>query len=147
MFFTEKSSPDGKIVKGQGLIKEAFITGESIPREKTVGETVYAGSLVEQGDVDIEVTNLVHDTVVARMIDAIENVRDKKAPIEKIGNRFASQFVPISLGLAAVTLLVTGDLRRAITMLVIACPCAAGLATPTAVSASIGQAARKGILH
>lgn len=146
VFHGEKVPLDGKIVKGQGLIKEAFITGESIPREKTVGETVYAGSLVEQGDVDIEVTNLVHDTVVARMIDAIENVRDKKAPIEKIGNRFASQFVPISLGLAAVTLLVTGDLRRAITMLVIACPCAAGLATPTAVSASIGQAARKGIL-
>ena len=70
---------------------------------------------------------------------------EKKAPIEKIGTRFASQFVPISLGIAGLTLLVTGDLRRAITMLVIACPCAAGLATPTAVSASIGQAARKGI--
>ena len=111
-----------------------------------MGEIVYAGSLVEHGDIDIEVTNLVHDTVVARMIDAIENVRESKAPIERVGQRFASKFVPISLGISAVTLLVTGDLRRAITMLVIACPCAAGLATPTAVSASIGQAARKGIL-
>jgi cation-transporting P-type ATPase C len=146
IFATEKVPLDGKIIRGGGLVKEAFITGESIPREKTIGETVYAGSLVEQGEIDIEVTNLVHDTVVAHMIDAIENVRDKKAPIEKIGNRFASQFVPISIGVAGITLLLTGDLRRAITMLVIACPCAAGLATPTAVSASIGQAARKGIL-
>ena len=146
VFQGEKVPLDGKILDGRALINEAFLTGESLPREKTGGESVYAGSLVVQGSVDIEITNLVHDTVVARMIDAIENVRDKKAPIEKIGNRFASRFVPISLGLAGVTLLVTGDLRRAITMLVIACPCAAGLATPTAVSASIGQAARRGIL-
>ena len=142
----EKVPLDGKVVYGSSLVKEAFITGEAIPREKKVGDTVYAGSLVVQGDIDIEVTNLVHDTVVAHMIDAIENVRDKKAPIEKIGNQFAAKFIPISLGLAGGTLLLTGDLRRAITMLVIACPCAAGLATPTAVSASIGQAARKGIL-
>ncbi len=146
IFHTEKVPLDGKIVSGKALIREAFITGEAIPREKTVDETVYAGSLVDHGDIDIEVTNLVHDTVVARMNNAIENVRDSKAPIERVGAKFASQFIPISLGVSAVTLLVTGDLRRAITMLVIACPCAAGLATPTAVSASIGQAARKGIL-
>ncbi len=146
VFQGEKIPLDGKILAGRALINEAFITGESLPREKDAGETVYAGSLLVQGSIDLEVTSLVHDTVVARMIDAIENVRDKKAPIEKIGTRFASQFVPISIGLAGITLLVTGDLRRAITMLVIACPCAAGLATPTAVSASIGQAARRGIL-
>ena len=146
IFHSEKVPLDGRIVHGRALVKESFITGESIPKEKLVGDSVYAGSLVEHGEIDIEVTNLVNETVVARMIDAIENVRDKKAPIEKIGTRFASQFVPISLGIAGATLLVTGDLRRAITMLVIACPCAAGLATPTAVSASIGQAARKGIL-
>ena len=146
IFHSEKVPLDGKVIAGIGVIKEAFITGEAIPKEKREGATVYAGSLVEYGDIDVEVTNLVHDTVVARMIDAIENVRDKKAPIEGVGQRFASKFVPISLGLSAATLLATGDLRRAITMLVIACPCAAGLATPTAVSASIGQAARRGIL-
>ena len=101
VFQSEKVPLDGKIVRGTALVREAFITGEAIPREKTVGEIVYAGSLVERGDIDIEVTNLVHDTVVARMIDAIENVRDKKAPIEKIGTRFAGQFVPISIGIAA----------------------------------------------
>jgi heavy metal translocating P-type ATPase len=146
IFHSEKVPLDGRVIRGQALVREAFITGEAIPKEKRIGDSVYAGSLVESGDIDIEVTNLVHDTVVAQMIDAIENVRERKAPIEKIGTRFASQFVPISLGISGVTLLLTGDLRRAITMLVIACPCAAGLATPTAVSASIGQAARKGIL-
>jgi cation-transporting P-type ATPase C len=146
IFESEKVPLDGKIIHGHAAVKEALITGESLPQEKTIGDTVYAGSIIEQGEIDIEVTNLVHETVIARMIDAIENVRDNKAPIEKIGTRFASQFVPISLGLAGVTLIMTGDLRRAITMLVIACPCAAGLATPTAVSASIGQAARRGIL-
>jgi len=146
IFQSEKVPLDGKIISGTALIKESFITGESIPREKSLDQVVYAGSLVESGEIEIEVTNLVHETVVARMIDAIENVRDKKAPIEKVGARFAARFVPISIGVAGVTLLFTGDLRRAITMLVIACPCAAGLATPTAVSASIGQAARKGIL-
>ena len=146
IFASEKAPLDGKILKGKALVQEAFITGESIPVEKNSGDIVYAGSLISHGEIDIEVTNLVHDTVVARMIDAIENMREQKAPIGKTGARFASHFVPISLGISALTLLLTGDLRRAITMLVVACPCAAGLATPTAVSASIGQAARKGIL-
>jgi len=146
VFHGEKVPLDGRIVKGTAALREAFLTGEAIPREKTVDDTVYAGSLVEHGDIDIEVTNLANETVVARMIDAIENVRDKKAPIERIGNQFAAKFIPVSIGLAAGAFVLTGDFRRAITMLVIACPCAAGLATPTAVSASIGQAARKGIL-
>lgn len=146
VFTSEKIPLDGKVVRGRAAVREAFITGESIPKEKSQGETVYAGSILESGEIDVEVTSLVHETVVARMIDAIENVRDNKAPIEKIGTRFASQFIPISLAVSGSTLLLTGDIRRAITMLVIACPCAAGLATPTAVSASIGQAARRGIL-
>ena len=146
VFHGEKVPLDGKVIRGEGYLKEAFITGEALPRKKAEGDTVYAGSLVDSGEIDIEVTSLVNDTVVARIIHAIENIRDTKAPIEKVGTRFASSFVPISLGLFGVTLLLTGDMRRAITMLVIACPCAAGLATPTAVSASIGQAARRGIL-
>lgn len=146
IFESEKIPLDGKVISGTGLIQEAFITGEAIPKEKTVGSSAYAGSLVMAGEIDLEITNLAHETVVARIIDAIENVRDSKAPIEKVGAKFAEQFVPISLAVAGIAFLVTGDFRRAITMLVIACPCAAGLATPTAVSASIGQAARKGIL-
>jgi cation-transporting P-type ATPase C len=146
VFESEKVPLDGKVMLGSGYAKEDFITGESIPKEKILDSSVYAGSLLENGQIDLSVTNLFNETVVARMINAIENVRDHKAPIERIGDKFASNFVPISLGLAGATLLATGDVKRAITMLVIACPCAAGLATPTAVSASIGQAARRGIL-
>jgi cation-transporting P-type ATPase C len=146
VFQGEKVPLDGKIIRGTGALQEAFITGEAIPREKLEGETVYAGSVLAAGEIDVQVTSLVSDTVVARMVDIIENLRDRKAPIERIGNRFASKFVPISIGASVLTLMMAGDLRRAITMLVIACPCAAGLATPTAVSAAIGQAARKGIL-
>ena len=146
IFESEKVPLDGKIIFGSGFVKEAFLTGESIPKEKIENSSVYAGSILENGQMDIEVTNIANETVVARMINAIENVRENKAPIERVGDRFASQFVPISIGVAGVTLLATGDVKRAITMLVIACPCAAGLATPTAVSASIGQAARRGIL-
>lgn len=146
VFHGEKVALDGKIVRGTGLLKESFLTGEAVPKEKTLGDVVYAGSVLEAGEIDVEVTNLAHDTVVATMIDAIENLRDNKAPIEKVGAKFASKFVPISIGISVATLIVTRDIRRAITMLVIACPCAAGLATPTAVSASIGQIARKGVL-
>ena len=146
VFHGEKVPLDGKIARGTGALQEAFITGEAIPREKSEGETVYAGSVLAAGEIDVQVTSLAHDTVVARIVDIIENLRDRKAPIERVGDRFASKFVPISIGASGLTFLATGDLRRAITMLVIACPCAAGLATPTAVSAAIGQAARKGIL-
>ena len=146
VFGGEKVPLDGTIVAGHGLLREAFLTGEAMPRQKSLDDEVYAGSLLEEGQIDVRVRNMITETVVARMIDAIENVRANKAPIEKVGNRFAAKFIPISIGIAGATLILTGDLRRAITMLVIACPCAAGLATPTAVSASIGQAARRGIL-
>jgi len=146
IFAGEKVPLDGTIIDGEALVREAFLTGEAMPTRKQPGAEVYAGSLLESGQIDVRVRNLVTETVVARMIDAIENVRANKAPIEKVGNRFAAKFIPISIGISVVTLVLTGDLRRAITMLVIACPCAAGLATPTAVSASIGQAARRGIL-
>lgn len=146
IFHFEKVPLDGKVVAGEALVQESFLTGEALPKEKRVGDTVYAGSLVESGEIDVEVTSLVHETLIARMVAAVQDLQERRAPIERIANRFASRFVPISLGLAAATLLLTRDWTKAVTMLVIACPCAAGLATPTAVSASIGGAAKRGIL-
>ncbi|WP_394828790.1 heavy metal translocating P-type ATPase [Pendulispora albinea] len=146
IFHFEKVPLDGKIVAGQALVQESFLTGEALPKEKRAGDTVYAGSIVESGELDVEVTSLVHETLIARMVAAVQDLQEKRAPIEAIGNRFASRFVPISLGLAGLTLLITRNWTKAITMLVIACPCAAGLATPTAVFASIGGAAKRGIL-
>ncbi len=146
IFHFEKVPLDGKVVSGRALVQESFLTGEALPKEKLAGDTVYAGSMVESGELDVEVTSLVHETLIARMVAAVQDMQDRRAPIEAIGNRFASRFVPISLALSGITLLVTRNWTKAITMLVIACPCAAGLATPTAVFASIGGAAKRGIL-
>ncbi len=146
VFHFEKVPLDGKVLRGEALVQESFITGEALPKAKRAGDTVYAGSMVEQGEVDIQVTSVVHETLVARMVASVHSTQERRAPIERIGSRFASRFVPVSLGLAGMTLLVTRDWYKAVTMLVIACPCAAGLATPTAVSASIAGAAKKGIL-
>ncbi|MBK7772740.1 MAG: cation-translocating P-type ATPase [Sandaracinaceae bacterium] len=142
----ERVPLDGLIREGQGLVREAVITGESTPVEKRVGDHVYAGSVLVRGDLVIEVTNESDATVIAQMVDAIENVREHKADVERVGQRFASKLIPVSIGISALTFLVTRDWRRSVTMLVIACPCAAGLATPTAVAAAIGSAARRGIL-
>jgi cation-transporting P-type ATPase C len=146
VFHFEKVPLDGKVIAGKAFVQESFLTGEALPKGKNVGDTVYAGSIVESGEIDVEVTSLVHETLVARMVAAVQDLQEKRAPIERVGSRFASRFVPLSLGLAGLTLLVTRDWTKAVTMPVIACPCAAGLATPTAVSASIGGAARRGIL-
>jgi manganese/zinc-transporting P-type ATPase C len=146
VFHFEKIPLDGKVVAGEALVQESFITGEALPRVKRAGDTVYAGSLVEKGEIEVQVTSVVHETLVARMVASVQSTQERRAPIERIGARFASRFVPVSLGLAGATLLLTRDWYKAVTMLVIACPCAAGLATPTAVSASIAGAARKGIL-
>jgi heavy metal translocating P-type ATPase len=146
VFASERVPLDGKIVKGTAAIQESYLTGEPIAKEKSVSDFVYAGSMVESGEIDIEVENLATETVMAKMIHSVESLRENKAPIEKFGTKFASKFVPISLGTSGLVYLFTRDWQRAVTALVIACPCAAGLATPTAVSASIGKAAKKGIL-
>ncbi len=146
VFHFEKVPLDGKVLRGEALVQESFITGEALPKRKLPGDTVYAGSILEKGELDVQVTSVVHETLVARMVASVQSTQERRAPIERIGSRFASRFVPVSLGLAGVTLLLTRDWYKAVTMLVIACPCAAGLATPTAVSASIAGAAKKGIL-
>lgn len=146
VFHFEKIPLDGKVMSGEALVQESFITGEALPVAKRVGATVYAGSIVESGEIEVEVTSVVHETLVARMVASVQDTQKSRAPIERVGARFAGRFVPVSLALSGVTLLVTRNWYKAVTMLVIACPCAAGLATPTAVSASIAGAARKGIL-
>lgn len=137
---------DGTIVGGQGTINEAPITGESMPAMKVSGDAVFAGTVLLSGSVRVRVERVGRDTAVGRLIARVEQARDLRAPIQTIGDRFSERFVPTSFALAAGVFLVTGDPYRALTMLLIACPCAAGLATPTAVSAAIGNGARRGIL-
>jgi len=137
---------DGTIVSGEATINEAPITGESMPVVRSAGDGVYAGTILMAGAIRIRVTGVGADTVVGKLIERVELAHALRPQIQTIGDGFAKKVVPSSLLAAGLVLLVTRDPRRALTMLLVACPCAAGLATPTAVSASIGNSARRGIL-
>jgi cation-transporting P-type ATPase C len=137
---------DGVIEWGAATVNEAPITGESMPVIRREGDEIYAGSVLLAGTIRIRVTGTGTDTVVGKMIERVEQAQALRPEIQKVGDRFAKTVVPASFVSAAFVLFVTRDPRRALTMLLVACPCAAGLSTPTAVSASIGNSARRGIL-
>lgn len=137
---------DGIIVDGQGTINEAPITGESMPVMKGNGAPVYAGTVLLSGRIEVKVERTGNDTAVGRLIRRVEEARELRAPIQTVGDEFSRRFVPASFAMSGAVLLLTGDAYRALTMLLIACPCAVGLATPTAVSAAIGNGARRGVL-
>jgi len=142
----EKIPVDGVIELGDGTINEAAITGESMPVERVAGGRVFAGTLLMAGKLRVRVESVGAETAIGRLIAAVERAQKLKPRIQTVGERFAAKFVPFSFILAGTVLLLTGNPVQALTMLLIACPCAAGLATPTAVSASVGNSARRGIL-
>jgi len=142
----EKIPVDGVIELGEGTINEAAITGESMPVERAIAGRVYAGTLLMAGKLRVRVEGVGSDTAIGRLITAVEQAQKLKPRIQTVGERFAAKFIPFSFILAGTVLLLTGNPVQALTMLLIACPCAAGLATPTAVSASVGNSARRGIL-
>ena len=142
----EKIPIDGKIREGRGEINQAPITGESALITKEVGDDVFGGTLNQVGVLKVEVTRVATETTLSKIIDLVHKAQAAKPPIERIADRFASWFTPIMLCLAFLVWLVTGEILRAVTVLVVACPCALVIATPTAVVAGIGNAARRGIL-
>lgn len=137
---------DGHAVSGEALVDQAAITGEALPVYAQEGSHVYAGTIVTSGSLTVRAEQVGRDTTVGRIISRVEEAQSDRAPIQTVASRFTRRFVPVSFGLAALTYAVTRDPRRAMTMLLIACPCAAGLATPTAISAAIGNGARRGTL-
>jgi manganese/zinc-transporting P-type ATPase C len=137
---------DGVIQSGAATVNEAPITGESMPVVRVEGNRVYAGTVLLAGTIRVRVTGTGTDTLVGKMIERVEQAQALRPEIQKVGDQFARTVVPASFVSAALVLIATRDPRRALTMLLVACPCAAGLATPTAVSASIGNSARRGIL-
>lgn len=137
---------DGEIIDGEAIVDQSAITGETLPVSVIAGARVHAGSVVVRGRVVVRATAVGSQTVIGRIISRVEEAQHDRAPIQTVGENFSRRFVPASFILSAFTLLVTGDVRRAMTMLLIACPCAVGLATPTAISAAIGNGARRGIL-
>ena len=142
----ERVPVDGKIISGCGSINQSMLTGESIPVEKGVGDRVYCGTINESGSCEIETTQIAEDTKLSQIKRLILEAQAEKSPTQRVMDRFARYFIPAILLIAFATFLITGDPIRAITILIVACPCALVLGTPTAVVAAIGNAARQGIL-
>jgi manganese/zinc-transporting P-type ATPase C len=137
---------DGVVLAGEAVVDQAAVTGESLPVVARPGTEVYAGTVLVSGELRARATLVGSETTVGRIVARVESAQADRAPIHTVATRFSRRFVPASFGLAGLTFLVTGDARRAMTMLLVACPCAAGLSTPTAISASIGNGARRGVL-
>jgi Cd2+/Zn2+-exporting ATPase len=142
----ERIAVDGEVVKGSAAVSEAAITGESLPIEKRVGDTVFAGTLNEHGTIEVRATKVGRETTLGQIRRMVEEAREKKAPIERLLNRYAKFYTPAAVLLGALLWWWSGDITRAITMLIVFCPCVMVLATPTALVASIGNAALKGTL-
>ncbi|MGE7625172.1 heavy metal translocating P-type ATPase [Viridibacillus sp. NPDC096237] len=152
----EKVPVDGEIVEGQSALDEAMLTGESIPVDKTMGDTVIGSTINKNGFLKIKATNVGKDTALAQIIKVVEEAQGSKAPIQRLADVISGIFVPIVVAIAIITFVVwyfmvsPGDfaeaLEKFIAVLVIACPCALGLATPTSIMAGSGRAAEFGIL-
>ncbi len=142
----ERIGADGVIALGASSIDESTITGESLPRDKQIGDEVFSGTLNGHGLLRIRVTRAGPETTLARVIKLVEEARQKKAPVERLADRYAKFFVPALLVAGALTYYFTRDWMRTVAVLIVGCPCALILATPTAMVAAIGGLARRGIL-
>ena len=142
----EKIPVDGIVLCGDTAVDQSLMTGESLPVDKEKGDEVFCGTMNQFGTVDIRVTRAAEDSSLKRMIRLVESADAGRAPIAHLADRWATVIVVLALTAAVVTGLVTGELTRAVTILVVFCPCALVLATPTAIMAGIGSAAKNGIL-
>lgn len=137
---------DGRIRRGSTSVDQALMTGESVPVDKTVYDEVFQGTLNQQGAIDIEAIRVGEDSSLRKMIRLVAEAERDKAPIVRIADRWARYLVPFALACALVIWIWTGDDHRAVTALVVFCPCSLILATPTAMMAAIGNATKQGIL-
>lgn len=137
---------DGVILNGQTSVNQAVMTGESLPVDKTVGDDVFSGTVNQFGSFDMKATKVGDDSSIQRMIKLVQSVDAGKAKIVGIADRRVTWIVIIALTAAALTWMVSGQIIRAVTILVVFCPCALVLATPTAIMAAIGNATKHGFL-
>lgn len=137
---------DGVIIKGETSINQAIVTGESMPIDKKVGDAVYSGTINQFGSFIMEVTKTKKDSSLQRLINLVQDADLKKAKVIRITDKWATALVVIAFMLAIGTWIVTGEMTRGVTILVVFCPCALILATPTAIMAGVGNATKKGAL-
>jgi Cu+-exporting ATPase len=150
----EQIPADAKILWGEGQVNEAIITGESLPVYKNPRDLIIGGSILIQGSLKAQVTSSASDSVLSKVIDLVKRAQTDKPIIQLLADRISAVFVPVVIGIAVLTFLLSDfiyhdvgtSLMRSIAVLVIACPCAMGLATPAAIAVGLGRAARNGVL-
>lgn len=137
---------DGVIVSGDTSVDQSIMTGESLPVDKGPGSSVYCGTINHFGSIDMDAVSVGQDSSLQKLISMVRDAENRQAPMQRIADRCASWLVPVALLIAIAALLFTGDIVRAVTVLVVFCPCALVLATPTAIMAAIGQATKHGVI-
>ncbi len=142
----EQIAVDGTVVAGEAAVNQAPITGESLPVDRAAGDRVFAGTIAQTGALEVVAEKVGQDTTLGRIIEVVYAAQENKGQIQRVADRFAQYFTPAILLICGLVWLATHDLVRVMAVLVIACPCALVLATPTAVVASVGNAARRGVL-
>jgi P-type Cu+ transporter len=150
----EKIPADGIVISGEAWVNESMITGESLPAEKKKDDKLLAGTIVSDGNLIMQVQQLADDTLLSQIIELVKSAQRNKPELQKLGDRISNVFVPVVVGIALLTFIISmgigmelkNALLNSIAVLVISCPCAMGLATPTAVMAGIGRATKAGII-
>lgn len=137
---------DGIIIRGETSIDQSIMTGESLPVDKGIGEDVFCGTINRFGSIDIRAAKVGEDSSLQKLIRMVQDAENKQAPMQRIADKCASWLVPAAMMIAIITGLATQDIVRAVTVLVVFCPCALVLATPTAIMAAIGQATKHGVI-
>lgn len=137
---------DGVIIKGETSVDQSIMTGESLPVDKEIGDEVFCGTLNRFGVVDVKATKVGNDSSLQKLIRMVQEAENKQAPMQRIADKCATWLVPAALMIAIIAGIATKDIIRAVTILVVFCPCALVLATPTAIMAAIGQATKHGVI-
>ncbi|MCQ2501768.1 MAG: cation-translocating P-type ATPase, partial [Lachnospiraceae bacterium] len=137
---------DGEILCGETSIDQSVMTGESLPVDKQAGDPVFSGTINRFGSIDIKATKVGSDSSLSKLIHLVEEAEKNQAPTQRIADKWASWLVPAALMIAILAFLITGEITRAVTVMVVFCPCALVLATPTAIMAAIGQATKQGVI-
>lgn len=137
---------DGTIISGETSVDQSVMTGESLPVDKSAGDTVFSGTINLYGSIDFTAVKVGEDSSLQRLIRMVEDADKNQAPTQRIADKWASRLVPIALLIAVLAYVITGDIVRAVTVMVVFCPCALVLATPTAIMAAIGQATKHGVI-